>query len=396
MKIFRTLLGSCAAAAFLMLFIFQPAEVYSQSGEVKMGFEGSLTGPKAEWGQSALHGFEIALDEINGKGGILGRKVVPIVRDDEAKPPKGVSNVQEMVHKEGMHAMVGPVDSGTALAFIHILQEAKVPMISYCASATPITGKYRNEPRNYIFGNTLMDEYQTRVLIKWASKKFKKIAFLVNSTGYGQMGLQDYLRRMKELNLEPVAVEKFNTGDQDVTSQLTKIRNAGAEAIGVYAIAPEAATIVRSCAKINYRPPIFGSWALMQPNVVELAGAELVEGLIMATSYTEDTNERTKDLARKIRAKYGNIVMFVVSGHAYDAVKMLAAAMTKAGRTDGEKVRDALEGLTGFESLHGKVDRLFTKERHQAIPIEKIHLGIWKNGRILKYEDDVTRSLGIK
>lgn len=380
----------------LAFFIGFPASVSSQETVVKLGFEGSITGPKAEWGQAAMQGFEIAVEEINAKGGILGRKVVTVVRDDEAKPPKGVSNVQEMVHKEKMHAMIGPVDSGTALAFIHILQEAKVPMISYCASASPITGKYEKEGRNYIFGNTLMDEYQTRVLINWASKKFKKIAFLVNSTGYGQMGLEDYLKRMKELNLQPVAVEKFNTGDQDVTSQLTKIKNAGAEAIGVYAIAPEAATIVRSCAKIGYRPPIFGSWALMQPNVVELAGADLVEGLIMATSYAEDTNERTKALAEKIRAKYREMVMFVVSGHSYDAVKMIAAAMTKAGTTEGEKVRDALESLTDFESLHGKVDRLYTKERHQAIPIEKIHLGIWKKGKILKYEDDVTKTLGIK
>ncbi len=395
MLIKKMLLGACVSCLF-SLFVTAPRVVFAQSDVIKMGFEGSLTGPKAEWGQSALQGFGIALEEINAKGGILGKKVVSIVRDDEAKPPKGISNVQEMVYKEGMHAMVGPVDSGTALAFIHILQEAKVPMISYCASATKITGKYKNEPKNYIFGNTLMDEYQTRLLIRWASKKFKKIAFLVNSTGYGQLGLGDYLKRMKELNLEPVAVEKFNTGDQDVTSQLTKIRNAGADAIGVYAIAPEASTILRSMAKINYRPQIFGSWALLQPNVIDLAGVDLVNGLIMATSYTEDTNERTKALAEKIRAKYGEIIMFVVSGQCYDAVKMLAAAMGKAGTTDGERVRDALENLTNFQSLYGPIERPYTKQRHQAIPFEKIHLGMWKNGKVVKYEDEVTKALGMQ
>lgn len=391
----KTLLGICVVW-LIFICLNSPQVILAQSDVIKIGFEGSLTGPKAEWGQSALQGFEIALEEINKKGGILGKKVVSIVRDDEAKPPKGISNVQEMVHKERMHAMVGPVDSGTALAFINILQEAKIPMVSYCASATKITNKYKNEPKNYIFGNTLMDEYQTRLLIRWASKKYGKIAFLVNSTGYGQLGLRDYLKRMKELNLEPVAIEKFNTGDQDVTSQLTKIRNAGADAIGVYAIAPEASTIVRSMAKVNYSPQVFGSWALLQPNVIDLAGEDLVNGLIMATSYTEDTNERTKALAEKIRAKYGEIIMFVVSGQCYDAVRMLATAMEKAGTTEGEKVRDALEDLTNFHSLYGIIERPYTKDRHQAIRPQKIHLGVWKNGKVVKYEDEVTKALGIR
>lgn len=365
--------------------------------DIKFGFNADQSGTAAaELGMAARHGFELAIEDINKAGGLLGKKVIPVVRDDTGTPPKSIQNMTELIDSEKVAVVVGPTNSGNALAWLHIPQQKKVPVIVPVATATDITKRYQGEAQNYIFRVSMVDREQVALLLAYAvkSSKNKKIAFIADSTGFGTQGVKDATEVLALHGMTPVAVEKFGPKDTDMTSQLAKIRDAGADTVLIYGLADGNAQTLRSMEKINYMPTAIGTWGNMSSVLVNTAGKKLSEHLVFATSTAEDSNPRATALAARVREHYPSMVTFVSAAQAYDSVMLVAAAIKQAGTTDGAKLAAALESnmpdVQGVIKLYKKP---FSKTNHEGLGVEDFQLGKWKDGKVTNYSDAVVKSI---
>jgi len=381
-----------AVAAFATLSIGA-----AQAQDIKIGYNADQSASGvAELGISGRWAFEAAIEDINKKGGILGRKVVGVVRDDLGAPPKSIQNMTELIDSEKVSAVIGPANSGNALAWLHIPQNKKIPVIVPIATGSDITLRYAKEPQNYIFRVSMVDREQVALLVAYAVKasKSQKIAIIGDSTGYGQGGIKDTTEILKLHGVTPVAVEKFGSKDTDMTSQLNKIRDAGADTVIIYGIADGTAQVLRSMEKINYTPVTLGTWGSLSSLFPRMTGTKLSEQLILAASTTEDSNPQAKMLADRVRTHFPTLTTFPCAAQSYDSVMLLAAAMELAGTTDGPKVAEALEKVSGVQGIIKTYDKPFSKTNHEGLSVSDFYLAKWKDGKtVVRYEDEFTRSI---
>ena len=364
--------------------------------DIKIGYNADQSASGvAELGTAGRWAFEAAIEDINKSGGILGRKVVGIVRDDLGAPPKSIQNMTELIDNEKVDAVVGPANSGNALAWLHIPQQRKIPVVVPIATGSEITLRYQKEPQNYLFRVSMVDREQIALLAAYAVKasKTQKIAILADSTGYGQGGIKDATEVLALHNVKPVIVEKYGPKDTDMTSQLAKIRDAGADVVIIYGIADGTAHVLRSMEKINYMPITLGTWGNLSGLLPRIAGGKLAEHLILAASTTEDSNPRTKSLGERVRKNFPTLTTFPCSAQAYDSVMLIAAAMKLAKSTDGEKVAAALEQVTGVQGVIKTYDKPFSKTDHEGLGVADFYLARWKGATPVRYEDAITKSL---
>ncbi|WP_420909405.1 ABC transporter substrate-binding protein [Achromobacter insolitus] len=391
MKKQKQLFHIACAAAFMAI----APGVWAQA-DIKIGYNSDMSASgSADFGVSALSGARQAAEEINAAGGVLGRKLVIVPRDDVGSPPKSIQNANELVDNEKVVAMLGGVNSGNMLAWLHIVQQKKVPTISPSATATEITNRYSKEPANYIFRVSMRDLDQITLLAAYAAKatKNKKIAIIADTTGYGQQGAKDAAHVLGLYGITPVANEKFGPKDTDMSSQLNKIKAAGADTVIVYALADANGHLMRSQEKINYFPVTLGSWANLSPPFLRIAGPELAKKMIFTASITEDSTPQSRALYDAIIKKEGKLPTYVFAAHAYDSVKILAAAMTQANSTDGEKVQQALDKLGKVDGVIKTYAPAFTKENHEALSYRDFRLVRWIDGKVVTVDDEVSRSI---
>lgn len=364
--------------------------------DIKIGYNADQSASGvAELGIAGRWGFEAAIEDINKSGGILGRKVVGVNRDDLGAPPKSIQNMTELIDSVKVSAIVGPANSGNALAWLHIPQQRKIPVVVPIATGSEITTRYAKESQNYIYRVSMVDREQVALLAAYAvkSSKSQKIAILADSTGYGQGGINDATEVLALHNIKPVIIAKYGPRDTDMTSQLASIRDAGADTVIIYGIADGTAHVLRSMEKINYMPVTLGTWGGLSGLLPRIAGPKMAEHLILAASTTEDSNSRTKALGERVRKNFPALTTFTCAAQAYDSVMLIAAAMTLAKSTDGEKVAAALEQVSGVQGVIKTYDKPFSKSNHEALTVSDFYLARWKNGTPVRYEDAITKTL---
>jgi branched-chain amino acid transport system substrate-binding protein len=390
-RITRRTLSALLVSAGMALSL--PA--YAQN-EIKIGYNADQSASgAAELGLSGLYGFQAAIDDLNAQGGVLGRKVVGVIRDDAGAPPKSIQNMNELIDNEKVAAVVGPTNSGNALAWLHIPQQKKVPVISHVATATDITARYAKEPQNYIFRVSMVDREQLALLAAYAVKasKSKNIAIIADTTGYGQAATKDLQEILTLHGIKPVGIEKFGPKDTDMTSQLAKLKAAGADMIITGSLADATAQVLKSMEKMDYYPGLLSTWGSINTPLINIAGPKLAEKTIFAASTTEDASDRAEALHKRLVAKHPNMPAFVSAAQGYDAVMLIAAAIKQAGGTDGPKLQAALENLGAVQGIIKKYEKPFSKEQHEALGVADFHLAQWKDGRVVKLDDAVVKGL---
>jgi branched-chain amino acid transport system substrate-binding protein len=369
---------------------------------IRIGVDGPFTGGSAPAGLSMRNAAHMAADEINQAGGVLGRPLLLIDRDDEAKNELGVQIAQELIYKENIVAAIGFINTGVALAAQRFYQEAQIPVIDNVAAGSILTHQFDDQPANYIFRNSAIDRLQAPLIVEeaLAHQGLKRLAILADSTNYGQFGREDLEKALAARGVKPVTEEKFNIGDTDMTSQLLRARAAGADGLLVYGIGAELAQIAVGRIKLGWNVPIIGCWSLAFSSYIDIAGAA-GQGTRMPVSFIQEpTNARRRafieNYVRRYHPQFNRIETPSQGAQGYDSVYLLAAAIRQAGSTDGPKVRAALEDL--HDPVEGVVKtyvRPFSRADHDAFTADNLVIGEVRGQQVVfAYDADRRRASG--
>ena len=362
-----------AAAATLALLLW-PASCFA-ADPIKIGQVAALSGPSAQSGEAMTRGLQIAIDEINEKGGLLkGRKLQLIQRDDESNPPKGLIAARELIFKEKVVAFFGGLDTPVSLAIVPVANREAVPFIGIWAAGTNIT--QNGAKPNFVFRVSAVDALVDVRLLKHAEKLgSKKAGLILINNPWGESN-EKGLKAAAEANksVAIVGIEKFENNDVDLVPQLTRLKQAGADALILVGNAAPGAQVMKSRERMGWKVPVVSHWGISGGRFPELAGASAGDAQFVQThSFFGEQNAAGKRLIAALAKKYpeikgpADIFSPVGTANAYDAMHLLAMAIEKAGATDGNAVREALENLGTYEGLIKTYKQPFTAANHDAL-----------------------------
>jgi branched-chain amino acid transport system substrate-binding protein len=362
---------------------------------VRIGVSGPFTGGSSPMGISMREGIRIAAAEINASGGVLGRPIELVERDDEARNERGAQVVQELI-KEGVVAGLGIVNTGVALASQRFYQQARIPVITSVATGSLITKQFLppQHPENFVFRVSANDTLQAAMIVEEAVERrgLRRVAIFHDATNYGQLGREDLERALVERDIHPVAVERFQLRQADMLTPLRRARAAGAQAILTYGIGPELAQIANGMARMGWKAPLIGSWTLAMSNFIDNAGPNAEGARMPQTFIQEPTTERRASFLAAWKEKTGTerIPVPPAAAQGYDSALLLAAAIEQAGSTDGDRIREALEDLrTRVEGVIMTYDRPFSRTSHETITDTRdISMGEVRNGQVVFARDE--------
>lgn len=372
---------------------------------IKIGVSGPFSGGSAPMGNSMRMGIEMAVDEINTYvGGVLGRKVELVLRDDESNPKKGAEIAKELIEKEKVAVTVGVVNTGVGLASIDAYQQAGVPLLVAVSTGAELTRRYAPPaaPKNFIFRMSAPTAVSNRFMARHLVERLgmKRIAILADDTGYGEAEMNDLVAALKSLKTEPVLIKRFSIGDRDMRSQLEAARGADAQVLVMYGIGPELAAIARNRRDMGWQVPTFASWTISMRNFLDQAG-EAGNGVMAAQSFIPGSESpRHRSFISEFRQRYGNDAMesAMSAAQGYDAMRVLFNAMSSAGSTDGDAIRKALERIDrGVEGVVSTYIHPFTADDHDALTENMLVLGVVRQGRIeYAFQEDARRSFAVR
>ncbi|HEX7967100.1 MAG TPA: ABC transporter substrate-binding protein [Stellaceae bacterium] len=366
----RQFTGWMAAAIALVLV----ATAARAAEPIKVGQISALSGGSAKSGEGITRGLSVAIDEINAAGGLLGRKLELVRRDDESNPAKGQIAARELIDQEKVAVMFGGIDSPVSLAIVPIANQSKVPYFSVWAAATNITRNGASP--NFIFRVSAVDVLVDKALANHAVKAFqaKKLGLILVNNPWGESNEKGLTAAAKERGVEIAGIEKFEESDVDMVAQLTRLKSAGADTLVLVANAAPGAQVMKSLQRTGWSVPVVSHWGISGGRFPELAGpgAQKVQ-FIQTYSFFGPQNAVGKKVLEELEAKYpdikgpADVVPPVGVANAYDAMHLVALAITKAGSTDGDKVRQALESLDRYDGLIKSYDHPFSAENHDAL-----------------------------
>ena len=325
------------------------------TGDILVGFYGSLTGDGASFGQSSREGVELAVDELNAAGGVLGRKLRLLVEDDQSKPEEASNAVTKLITQDKVVAVIGEVASRRTLAAAPISQRYQIPMITPASTNEKVT-----EVGDYVFRVCFIDPFQGEVLAKFAYNdlKARKAAILRDQAQDYSVGLTDSVaRNFTRLGGQVIAPVSYSTGDADFKAALTRIRSEKPDVLFATGYYPEAAIITRQARELGMTMPILGGDGWVGDALQN--GREALNNTYISNHYSGDNPDPVVQNFVNTYKKRFNRDPDAIAALGYDAIKVLADSLTRAQSTEGPKLRDAIAsadvpGVTGRLKMNAK------------------------------------------
>jgi branched-chain amino acid transport system substrate-binding protein len=358
-----------AAIAFLLFSFAAQAQ-----DTIKIGLVTALSGQSARAGEAITRGLVIAIDELNAKGGVLGRKFELVRRDDEATPAKGVIAARELLFKEKVTVLFGGLDTPVSLAIVPIVNESKIPFMGPWAAGTPITKNGAKD--NYAFRVSAVDEIVDKAMLQYSQKTFgaKKCGMILVNNPWGESNEKGLTAALNAKGMKPAGIEKFEGNDVDVVPQLTRLKNAGADCLFLVGNVGPSAQVVKSLDRMGWKVPIVSHWGPAGGRFTELAGPSAPSVHFVQTySFFGKLSPVGDKVLKALMAKYsdikgpGDVTPAVGVANAYDAMMLTALAIQAAGKLDGPAVRDGYYKIGKYEGLIKTYNQPFTKEVHDAV-----------------------------
>ena len=324
----------------------------NDTGPIKVGYYGDLSGRTSNFGQSTKNGVMMAADEINKAGGINGRQLQILSEDDEGRPEKAATVVTKLIDQDKVIALLGEVASGNSLAAAPKAQAAKVPMISPSSTNPAVT-----QVGDYIFRVCFIDPFQGEVMAKFAANTLhaKKAAIMEDFNSPYSRGLTEFFESsFKKLGGQVITKQSYTQGDRDYKGQLTSIRSANPDVIYVPGYYGEVGVIAKQAKQLGINVPLLGGDGWDAPQLFELGG-EALNGDYISNHYSvEDPSPAIQKFVGDFNSRY-NIKPDALAALGYDAMRVLADAIKRAGTTNGPKLRDAIGATKDFPGVTGVI-----------------------------------------
>jgi len=338
--------------AFLCIALFSCKKEGTVSNEILIGEYGSLTGTTANFGISQKNGIDMAIDDLNAAGGVLGKKVRVVVEDDQGKPEEAQTVVTRLINRDRVVAILGEVSSSRSLAAAPVCQQSRIPMISPSSTNPRVT-----QVGDYIFRVCFIDTFQGLVMARFAanSLKLQEVAILRDIKNDYSVGLADvFTENFQKLGGKIVADESYSEGDNDFNAQLTSIRSKNPQAIFIPGYYTEVGLVARQARNLGITVPLLGGDGWDSGSLWEIGGAALNDSYYASHYSSKDPNPIVQNFVTRYKQKYGQLPdTNAVLG--YDAAGLLFDAFRRANSTDPAKVRDALASTTEFVGVTGKI-----------------------------------------
>lgn len=337
-------------AILSMLLLAAPA---GAAEPIKVGVILPFTGGSSIAATEIFNGITLALDEVNAAGGALGRKIELIREDDESVPTKGVTAAQKLITRDRVVALIGTYNSAVALPASDVARKAKIPMVTGGSTAVTVTKAntpgdpwfFRHFPGSDDQGTQSAQDVVLRL-------KKNKLAILYENTTYGKDLEKTFREVTTKAGATIVSSETYNHGDTDFYTLLTKLKSLGPDAVYVAGLVAEGTAILRQARELGLKTQFVGSGGLMSDKLIELAGPA-AEGFAISTMYEPSTNNPVgAEFGKRFQKRFG-VAANTHSALGYDAMRIVADAIRRAGSTEGIAIRNAVMATKDFEAVQG-------------------------------------------
>jgi len=359
----------------LLLLLALAAALPAHAQEtIKIGLVTALSGQSARAGEAITRGLQVAIDEINAKGGVLKKKLELVRRDDEATPAKGVIAARELIFKEKVAVLFGGLDTPVSLAIVPLMNQEKLPFMGPWAAGTPITRNGANP--NFVFRVSAVDEIVDKAMLQYAQKTFnaKNCGMILVNNPWGESNEKGLTAALAAQGKKAAGIEKFEGNDVDVVPQLSRLKAAGADCLFLVGNVGPSAQVVKSLDRMGWKPPVVSHWGPAGGRFTELAGPSAKDvHFIQTYSFFGKQSPVGEKVLKALMAKYpdvkgaGDVTPAVGVANAYDGMMLTAMAIQAAGSTDGPKVREAFYKIGGYEGLIKTYAKPFTPDNHDAV-----------------------------
>jgi branched-chain amino acid transport system substrate-binding protein len=376
MKIWHGQFLAAVAAALLLAGCNQSTSPGAGGDTIKVGEFASLTGSEASFGQSSHHGTQLAIDELNATGGVLGKKIQLLTEDNQSQAGQSATVVRKLISSDGVVAMLGEVASSRSLEAAPICQQNKTPMISPSSTNPKVT-----QVGDFIFRVCFLDSFQGgKVLAGFAGDtlKAKSVAVLKDVKSDYSVGLAKFFQEgFTAKGGKIIAEQNYSGGDKDFNAQLTAIKAANPDAIFVPGYYTEVGLIALQAKQLGITAPLFGGDGWESDVLASIGGAAL-EGDYFSTHFSpDDVSPAARAFVKHFTEKFG-AAPDSMAALGYDSAMILADAMKRAGTTDGAKVRDAIAATKDFHGVSGTISIDANRDASKSAVVVTIKNGQFK------------------
>lgn len=365
------LLFPVAAAVTLSLAMFGGAN--AAEPPIKVGLVAALSGQSAKSGEALTRGLTMAINEVNANGGVLGRPLELVRRDDESNPSKGMLAARELIQREKVAVLFGGLDTPVSLAIVPLVNQMKVPFMGIWAAGTKITENGAAD--NYVFRVSAVDERVDEALVKYGvDNGMKKPGMILINNPWGESNEAGFKRALEKRGLANAGVERIQDSDLDVVPQLTRLKNAGADTLLLVGNVGPSAQVVKSLDRMGWDVPVVSHWGPAGGRFGELAGPNASRvHFIQTYVFTENNGAKGDALLAALKTAYpqiktlADVTPAVGIANAYDALHLTAQAIEKAGSTDGKAIRDGFYAISEYDGLIKHYKQPFSASVHDAL-----------------------------
>lgn len=351
-KLFRCISLITVVAMLLAACDQGPQPTPTFTGTIKIGVASPYTGDTADGGIQIWQGAQLAADEVNAQGGIMGKKIEIVPADDTASASKAEEVANSLV-SQGVVAVVGHKDSGVSIPASAVYHKAGIVQITPTSSNPQLT----DQGFDTVFRVCPVDKTQGPVLAEFMiqTKGFKKIAVVYANTAYGQGLDTEFEKRAGELGVAPIASEQITRGDKDFTNTLRKIKDLAPDAIFYAGSLPEAIIIVQQMKELGIQVPFVGGDTLFQPEFIVQTGSASNGAFI--SSFFPDMLQSTGQAEKNWVTEYRDTFKRNPGGNSsggYVAAMSIFQAMKNANSTDPAQIKAAMKSLQ-MDSFIGRI-----------------------------------------
>lgn len=326
------------------------------SNTIRVGVNYELTGNNATYGTNLNDGLQMAIEEINQQGGVLGKKIESVILDNKSDATESANVSTRLATRENVIALLGPATSGATKAAIPAAMDNKIPLISASATADDVTLNADGSVKEYVFKTCFNDSFQGVMMAQFGYNELglKKASVLADTTSDYAQGLSKaFQETFAELGGEVLSVEAYAAGDTDFRAVLTNLKGKNPEFLYVPGYYEEVGLIIRQARELGLDVPILGGDGYESPKLLELAGKDALNQVYYSSHYSPmDDSEIVAAFKEKFRAKF-NKEPDAFNALGYDLGYLLADALERAGEADSEKLKVALQETEGFVGVTG-------------------------------------------